>query len=51
MNMQVEMAKTLTKSEMMNHFGFEADDLHTLPPANAKELSGYVWRPLRNPQG
>ncbi|KDV02695.1 hypothetical protein AW15_10850 [Aeromonas sp. HZM] len=38
-------------SEMMNHFGFEADDLHTLPPANAKELSGYVWRPLRNPQG
>ena len=38
-------------SEMMNLFGFEADDLHTLPPANAKELSGYVWRPLRNPQG
>ena len=37
-------------SDMMNLFGFEADDPQWLPPTNVKELSEYVWRPLRNPQ-
>lgn len=37
-------------AEMMEVFGFEADDQISLPPTDAKELSEYVWRPLRNPQ-
>ncbi len=37
-------------AEMMQTLGFEADDQISLPPTNAKELSEYVWRPLRNPQ-
>ncbi|MFM1703579.1 hypothetical protein ACJ5ZS_21615 [Aeromonas salmonicida] len=37
-------------TEMMECFGFEPDNQMTLPPENAKELSEYVWRPLRNPQ-
>ncbi|MGE6115928.1 hypothetical protein ACLHZU_07500 [Aeromonas salmonicida] len=39
-----------TLEGMMELFGFEADDQIALPPTNAKELSEYVWRPLRNPQ-
>lgn len=36
--------------EMMAHYGYEPNDPEALPPTNPKELSLYVWRPLRNPQ-
>ncbi|MGY3891069.1 MULTISPECIES: hypothetical protein [Aeromonas] len=35
--------------EMMDHYGYEPNDPDALPPTNPKELSLYVWRPLRNP--
>lgn len=35
--------------EMMDHYGYEPNDPGVLPSSNPKELSMYVWRPLRNP--
>lgn len=36
--------------DMMYERGFEPDNSIALPPENPKELSEFVWRPLRNPQ-